>query len=159
MVRKAIGEQRVRAHVPSGSNAVRNSQCLLPDRPRVGHFEDSRWRVKKLCQIREINMRPHVISAEIMYGIKRSEINLSRDSLPGFNFQRRLRRFGAQQSYWLIFISGHLESKPWLSIGIVKFDIASGQICEGKGRYNRFVSDVLHSLEFQVHLNLPLCYG
>src|SRR5436189_293535 len=34
-----------------------------------------------------------------------------------------------------------------------------GQICEGKGRYNRFVSDVLHSLEFQVHLNLPLCYG
>src|SRR2546430_13587579 len=99
MVRKAIGEQRVRAHVPSGSNAVRNSHCLLPDRPRVGHFEDSRWRVKKLCQIREINMRPHVISAEIMYGIKRSEINLSRDSLPGDRKSTRLNSSHSQISY------------------------------------------------------------
>src|SRR5205809_6475785 len=159
MVWETIGEQRIGANVPSGGNPVGNSYCLLPDRPSVGHFEHSRSRIKKLCQIWKIDVRPHVVSAEIVNGIKRSEINLSRDSLPGFNFQRRLRRFGAQQSYWLIFISGHLESKPWLSIVIVKFDIASGQICEGKGRYNRFVSDVLHSLEFQVHLNLPLCYG
>src|SRR6266498_4533971 len=112
MVWEAVGEQRIRPYIPSRSNAVRNSHCLLPDWSRVGHFEHSRWRVKKLCQIREIDMCPHMISAEIVHGIKRSEINLSRNSLPGFDFQRRLRVFGAEQRYWLIFIFGHLESKP-----------------------------------------------
>src|SRR5207244_8437840 len=71
--------------------------CLLPDRPRVGHFEHSRARVKKLCQIREINMRPQMISSEIVYGIKRSKINLSGDSLSGFDFQRWLRVFRSEE--------------------------------------------------------------
>src|SRR5207244_12624641 len=93
--------------------------CLLPDRPRVGHFEHSRARVKKLCQIREINMRPQMISSEIVYGIKRSKINLSGDSLSGFDFQRWLRVFGAEQRYRLPFASSYLKSKPRLSIGVV----------------------------------------
>jgi len=36
----------------------------------------------------------------------------------------------------------------------VKLDIASGQIGDGKCGYHRLVSDVLQSLEFQVHLDL-----
>src|SRR6266542_6282298 len=119
MVRKAIREQRIRAYVPSGGNAVRNSHCLLPDRPRVGHFEYSRSRVKKFPQVGEINMRSHMIGTEIVYGIKRSEINLSGDSLSGFDFQRWLRVFGAEQRYRLPFASSYLKSKPRSSIGVV----------------------------------------
>src|ERR1051326_3995649 len=97
MVRKTIGEQRVRAYISSRSNAVWNSHCLLPDRSRISYFKHSRWRVKKLCEIREIDMRPHVVRAGIMYGIKRSKINLTCDSLSGFDSQGRLRVFGAEQ--------------------------------------------------------------
>jgi len=44
-----------------------------------------------------------------------------------------------------------------LTVGIVKVDIASGQIRDAECRYDRFISDVLQSLEFYVHLNL--CFG
>src|SRR5438876_1014453 len=112
MVWEAVGEQRVRAHVSGPGDAGRNSHGLLPDRSGVGHFENSRSRVKKLSQIREINMRSHVVSAEIVHGIKRSEINLSRDSLAGFDFQRRLGAFGAQRRDRLALASRDLESQP-----------------------------------------------
>jgi hypothetical protein len=46
-----------------------------------------------------------------------------------------------------------------LPIRVVKFDVASGQIRDGYYRYDWFVSDVLKSLEFQVHLNLRFCSG
>ena len=42
-----------------------------------------------------------------------------------------------------------------IALGIVKVDVASGQIGDAECRHDRFVGDVLQSLEFQVHLNLP----
>jgi hypothetical protein len=41
-----------------------------------------------------------------------------------------------------------------LPFRVVKFNIASGQIRNRNRRHDRFVSDVLQSLEFQVDLNL-----
>jgi hypothetical protein len=41
----------------------------------------------------------------------------------------------------------------------MKFNVASGQIRDGHCRHDRFVSDVLQSLEFQVDLDLRFCYG
>ena len=114
MVRKTVGEQRIGTHLSSRGNAVWNSYCLLPDGMRVGYFKDSRSRIIEFCEIGEIDMRPHMISAEIVHGIKRTKIELSRDSLAGFDFQgsRSGGIFGCEQRDWLIFISGHLESKP-----------------------------------------------
>ena len=53
-----------------------------------------------------------MIDPEIMHGIKRSEINPLRDSLPGFDFQWRLRVAGAGWRNRLTFASSYLEPKP-----------------------------------------------
>ena len=47
-----------------------------------------------------------------MHGIKRSEIDLTRDSLPGLDFQRRLRDFAAERRDRLILASSDLEAQP-----------------------------------------------
>ena len=112
MIWESIGKQRVRAHLPGGGNAGWNSHCLLPDRSRVGHFENPCSRVKKFSQIREMNVRADMIGAEIVHGIERAEINLSRDSLAGFNFQRRLRIFTVERRYRLTLVSRYLEPEP-----------------------------------------------
>jgi hypothetical protein len=57
-------------------------------------------------------MRSHMIGAKIVHGIERTEINLSCDSLSGFNFQRRLPVFTAERRYRLILVSSYLESEP-----------------------------------------------
>src|SRR5207237_8215096 len=85
MVRKTVGEQRIGPPLSSRGDAVWNSYCLLPDGVRVGYFKNSRSRVKEFCEIAEIDMRPHMISAEIVHGINRNKIELSGNSLPGFN--------------------------------------------------------------------------
>src|SRR6266516_5511778 len=112
MVWESVGEQRVRAHIPGCGNTGWNSHCLLPDRPRVGHFEHSRSRVKEFPQVREINMCPHVVSAEIVHGIERSEINLPCDSLTGFDFQSRLGTVSVERRYRLTLVSSYLKPKP-----------------------------------------------
>src|SRR6266478_1473959 len=112
MVWESVSEKRVRAHITGRGDAVRNPHRFLPNRPGVGHFENSRRRVKEFPQVREINMRPHMIGAEIVHGIKRSEINLTRDSLTGFDFQRRLCILSVERRYRLTLVSGYLEPKP-----------------------------------------------
>ena len=94
MVRKPVGEKRVRSHVARRRNAVGNADCLLPDWSRVGYLKNSRWRIKKLSQVGKINIRPHMISAEIMHRIKWSQIDLMRHSLAGVDLQGRLAAFG-----------------------------------------------------------------
>jgi len=95
-----------------------------------------------------------MISAEIVHRIKWSQIDLMRDSLSGFDLQGRLTAFGTDRRNGLTFVSSYLKPKPRLPVGIVKVDVASGQIGDAECRYDRFVSDVLQSLEFQVNLNL-----
>src|SRR5206468_12404812 len=112
MVWEPVGKQRVRADSPGGGSAGWNSHCLLPDRPRVGHFENARSGIKKFAQVHEINMGPHMIGAEIVHRIERSEINLPRDSLSGLDFQRRLCIVTAERRYRLTLISRYLEPKP-----------------------------------------------
>ncbi|MGA7583460.1 MAG: hypothetical protein WBW59_19565, partial [Pseudolabrys sp.] len=41
----------------------------------------------------------------------------------------------------------------------MKFNIAPSQIRDGNCRHDRFVSDVLQSFEFEIHLNLRFCCG
>lgn len=154
MVRKAVGEKRVRAHVARRGNAIGDADCLLPDWSRVGYFKNSRWGIKKLSQVGKINIRPHMISAEVMHRIKWSQIDLMCDSLPSVDLQGRLTVFGTDRRDGLTFVSSYLKPKPRLPAGIVKVDVASGQIGDAECCYNRFVSDVLQSFEFQVHLNL-----
>jgi len=75
---------------------------------------------------------------------------LSGDSLAGFDFQGSRSRgiLGGEQRDWLIFISGHLESKPWLAAGVMKVDIAACKICDCHCCYHGFVSNVLQTFEF-----------
>src|SRR6266496_2351131 len=126
MVRKLIRQQRVRAHISRSGDAVRDSNRSLPDRPRIGHLKDLCSGVKKLPQIGEINMRTNVIGAELLYRIKRSEIDPLGDLLPRLNLQRRLSTIRGDWRNRLTFASTYLESKPGLTIGIMKIDIASG---------------------------------
>src|SRR5205823_11172665 len=94
--------------------------------------------------------------SEVLHRINRSEIDPLRDLLPSLNLQRRLSAIRGDGRNRLTFPSAHLESKPGLTIGIVEIDITSGQIRDAEGRHDRFVSDVLKTLEFQIHLNLRL---
>ena len=154
MVRKPVHQQRVGAHIPRSGDSVRNSNRLLPDRPRIGHLKNFCSGVKKLPEVGEINMGANVIGSEVLHRIKRSEIDPLRDLLPSLNLQRRLSAIRGDGRNRLTFASAHLESKPGLTIGIVEIDITSGQIRDAEGRHHRFVSDVLQTLEFQIHLNL-----
>jgi len=95
-----------------------------------------------------------MISAEIVHRIKWSQIDLMRDSLPSFDLQGRLIAFGTDRRDGLTFVSGYLKPEPRLPGGIVKVDVAAGQISDAECRYDGFVSYVLQSLEFQVDLNL-----
>jgi len=80
---------------------------------RVGYFKDSRSRVIEFCEIGEIDMRPHMISAEIVHGISEPRSNCRVTLWPVSIFKGpQPRIFGGEQRDWLIFISGHLESKP-----------------------------------------------
>src|SRR4029453_19355816 len=99
-------------------------------------------------------MGANVIGAEVLHRIKRSEIDPLRDFLPSLNLQRRLSSIRGNGRNRLTFASAYLESNPGLTIGIVEIDITSGQIRNTEGRHHRFVSDVLQTLEFQIHLNL-----
>ena len=41
MIRKSVAQQRVCAGVPGCGNSVGNSDCLLPDWPRIGYLKNS----------------------------------------------------------------------------------------------------------------------
>src|SRR5207253_4209018 len=120
VVGKPVGEQRVGAHIAGSGNTVWDPNCFLPNRPRIGHLENLCSRVKKFSQIGEINMRANVISAEVLHRIKRSEIEPLDDLLPSLNLQGRLSATCGEGRNRLTFASGHLESKPRLTICIMK---------------------------------------
>src|SRR5215469_1244818 len=109
MIRKTVGKKRVRAHVTRGGTATRHANCLLPDRAGIGYFKNSRRGIKKLSQISKVNMRPHMISPEIMHRIQRSQIDLTRNSLPSVDLQRWLTRFGAHRRNRLTFVSSYFK--------------------------------------------------
>jgi hypothetical protein len=75
------------------------------------------------------------------------------------DFQRRLSICTAERCDGLFLASCDLEAQPGLPFRVVKFNVASGQIRDGNRRHDRFVSNVLQSLEFQVDLNLSFCSG
>ena len=98
-----------------------------------------------------------MVSAKLVHGIKRREIDLPCDPLPGGDFQSRLRLCAAEGRDRLFLTAAELESQPGLAVSIVKLNIASSQICDGNRRHDGFIRNVLQSLEFQVHLDLRLC--
>ena len=100
-----------------------------------------------------------MIGAEFIDGIQRREIDLAGDSLACLHSQRRLAICTAERRDRLFLAARDLKAQPGLPGRVVKFNIASGQIRDGHCRHDRFVSDVLQSLEFQVDLNLRFCGG
>ena len=82
-----------------------------------------------------------------MHGIERSKIDSLRDSLARFDFERQLRAIGRNRGDGLAFASGHFQSKPRLTIGVVKLDLAPGEIRDAERRHDWFVSDVLQPLQ------------
>ncbi|KAG0505257.1 MAG: hypothetical protein Udaeo_14090 [Candidatus Udaeobacter sp.] len=157
MVWKTIGHQRISAHI--AARASWNSHGLLPDRPRIRDFEDPGAGVEKFSQIREVDIRAHMIGAEFVDGIERRKIDLAGDSLPGYDSQRWLSICTAERRDRLFLTARDLKAQPGLPFRVVKFNVASGQICDGNRRDDRFVSNVLQSLEFQVDLDLRFCCG
>src|SRR4029453_2884738 len=125
--------------------------------PRVSDFEDPGSGIEEFSQIREVNVRAHMIGAELVDGIERCEIDLTGDSLAGLDSQGRLPIRTAERADRLLLAARDLKAQPGLPVRVVKFNIASGQIRYGNCRHDRFVSDVLQSFEFQVHLNLRFC--
>src|SRR5437762_3655672 len=159
MIRKTIGHQRIRADLTGSGSTPRNSDCLLPDRPRIGDFENPGSRVEEFSQVREVNIRSHMVSAKLVDGIKWREIDLLGDPLPGGDFQSRLGLCSPERPDGLLVAAGEFECQPELPVRVVKLNIASSQVCDGDRRHHRFIRYVLQSLEFQVHLNLCLCRG
>ena len=100
-----------------------------------------------------------MIGAEFVDGIQRRKIDLAGDSLPGYDSQRWLSICTAERRDRLFLTARDLKAQPGLPFRVVKFNVASGQICDGNRRDDRFVSNVLQSLEFQVDLNLRFCCG
>jgi hypothetical protein len=94
-----------------------------------------------------------------MDGIQRREIDLAGDSLAGLDSQRRLPICTVERRNRLFLAARDLKAQPGLPVGVVKLNIASGQIRDGNCRHDRFVCDVLQSLEFQIDLNLRFCRG
>src|SRR5690242_17605818 len=157
VVRKTVREQGIGAHVARRGTAARNSHSLLPDGPRIGYFKNSSSGIKEFCQVGEIDVCPHVIRAEVAYGINRTQIDLTRDSLAGFDLQRRLRIIWVERSYWLLLATSYFEPEPWLPVGIVQINIASREIGDCECGDHWLICYVLQSLEFQIYLNL--CIG
>ena len=100
-----------------------------------------------------------MVRAKLVDGVKRREIDLLGDPLPGGDFQSRLGLCSPERPDRLLVAAGEFERQPGLPVRVVKLNIASSQICDGNRRHNRFIRYVLQSLEFQVHLNLRLCRG
>src|SRR5215831_19037375 len=63
VVWKTIGHQRIRAHIAGCARAVWNSNGLLPDGMSISDLENSRHGVEKFSQVREVNVRAHMIGA------------------------------------------------------------------------------------------------
>ncbi|MGZ5002958.1 MAG: hypothetical protein ACXWBM_07165 [Chthoniobacterales bacterium] len=98
-----------------------------------------------------------MIGAEFIDGIQRREIDLAGDSLACLKSQRRLSICTAERRDRLFLTARDLKAQPGLPSCVVKFNIAPGQIRDGNCRHDRFVSDVLQSFEFEIHLNLRFC--
>src|SRR5262249_20462211 len=120
----------------------------------VCDFEDSRRGVEKFSEVREVNVRAYMIGTVCMDGIERREIDLAGDSLAGLDSQRRLSICTAERRDRLFLAARDLKAQPGLPVRVVKFNIAPGQIRDGDCRHDRFICDVLQSLEIQVYLDL-----
>src|SRR5437762_5194275 len=75
VIGKPIREQRVTAGVATGLAPDGNAYTLLPDRTRVGNFNNLGLRIKVAPEIGEINMCSDVVGPEILKRIETAVIN------------------------------------------------------------------------------------
>src|SRR5437870_7984686 len=66
VIGKPIRQKRIGAGIAASLAARGNADTLLPDRTRVGNFNNLGLRIKVASQIGEINMCPDVIGPEIL---------------------------------------------------------------------------------------------
>jgi hypothetical protein len=155
VIREAVGEERISPHLAGARHPLRNSDRLLPDRPRVGDLENFGRGVEKFVQVGEVNIRANVIRAEIVHGKKRREIDFSRHRFAGLHVERRLGRFPFEGCQQPAFARIYFETEPALAAVIPQIDVAPGKVCDGESGQDWLVGDVLQPLEFQLNLDLP----
>src|SRR5437762_5193081 len=74
VIGKPIRQKRVSSGVPADLAARGDAYTLLPDRTGVGNFNNLGWGIEVAPEIGEINMRPDVISPEVLKWIETGEI-------------------------------------------------------------------------------------
>src|SRR5205085_2269865 len=88
VIGKPIRHKRIGAGIAGSFAAPGNAYTLLPDRTRIGNFNDLGLRIKVAPEIGEINMCSDVISPEILNGIETGDINFLGNRLARLNPER-----------------------------------------------------------------------
>ena len=101
-------------------------------------------------------MGADMVGSEVLHRVKRTEVDALRDFLASLNLERRLGLAEVHRSDRLPFMGSYFEPEPRLTTFIVKIDIASSQIGNGERGNDRFVGDVLETLQLQLNLKLRL---
>src|SRR5205807_10099899 len=111
VIGKAIRHKRIGAGIAGSFAARGDTYTLLPDRTRVGNFNNLGLRIKVAPEIREINMCSDVIAPEILNWIETGEINFLGNGLARLDVERVhfLRRIGCDR---LAIAAGDFESEP-----------------------------------------------
>src|SRR5437879_9037496 len=95
VIGKPIRQKRIAAGIAASLALRGDADTLLPDRTRVGNFNDLGLRIKVASEIGEINMRPDVIGPEVLDRIEIGDVNFlgngpARLDAERFHFLRRI---------------------------------------------------------------------
>ncbi len=88
MIGEPVGHERIGANISRGAASFGDAHGLLPDRSRIGDFENLRLGIKEFVEIGEINMRPHPIRPEIVHAKERRQINFSGNAFADADAER-----------------------------------------------------------------------
>src|SRR5260370_42090468 len=118
VIGKPIRQKRIGAGIPASSALRGNADTLLPNRTRVGNFNNLGLRIKVAPEIREINMCSDVIAPEILNWIETGEINFLGNGLARLDVERVhfLRRIGCDR---LAIAADDFESEPAITRVVV----------------------------------------
>src|SRR5262249_55859660 len=152
VIGKAVGHERIGANISLHTAFFGHAHGFLPDRSRIGNFENLGLGIEELVEIGKINMGPDMIRSEIMNAKQRCEIDLSGNTFAGrdvkwFARSVRDRRNGSA------FVCGNFKTEPRLALCVVQIEISSGEVCDREVRHHRFVGDVLETGKLQLDLD------
>ena len=88
MIGKTVGHERIGPNISGGATSFGNADGLLPDRSRVGDFENFGLGIKEFVQIGKINMSAHPVGPEIVDAKQRRQINFSGNAFADADAER-----------------------------------------------------------------------